>query len=159
MNGTKWLRAPGARGVALAFCVSMAVLPWLGGASLFAAVTDDVCALLLKERLLSEALDARSEAFLCCRRGRQEVCDELIAGRLTLAEAAERFERLSDELYHGVAVPSELRTASGRSGAYRHVIRWVGMALVNRPREQAELVARLERERARLEAAAAQPPR
>jgi hypothetical protein len=58
MNGTKWLRARGARGVALAFFVSAALLPWLGGASLFEQA--EVVARLERERARLEAGVARA---------------------------------------------------------------------------------------------------
>jgi hypothetical protein len=81
-----------------------------------------------------------------CIAGKEEVIRELIAGRLTLAEAADRFGRL-EARRDGVPV-----TAKGRSELCEDVIQWARAQLPGGPREQAEVAARLERERARLEA-------
>jgi hypothetical protein len=91
---------------------------------------------------LGAKLDAHIEAVRRCHLGKEEVIAELAAGRLALAEAADRFARLE-------ARRDEVRGEGPRltrSEMYGQVIQWA------RARMPAEALARLEQERARLEA-------
>jgi hypothetical protein len=150
------LGASGLTGAAVIVLFGLVLLPWLGGPALFGADFGEVCRTLMAEHTRGEALETRTEATVRCLEGKGEVTRELIAGRLTLAEAADRFERLSDQLDDARDdVPGAHRAAANnRSAMYGHVIRWVEVALASRPRQSAEVLARLEREQARLEAGA-----
>jgi hypothetical protein len=119
----------------------------LAGAALVVAVASRHTALadlydaLVGAPALSEELDGYVEAARRCNAGKGEVIAELGAGRLTLAEAAQRFERLDAARYEarGLAPPPR-----GRAEAHRRVIDWA------RPRLPAGAVARLEQECVRL---------
>jgi hypothetical protein len=88
-----------------------------------------------------------------CREGKQQACDELIAGRLTLAEAAERFERLDALLDDGQdELAGAFTGVRDRAAATASVIRRVATA------RRAEALARLQRERARMNGASARQP-
>jgi hypothetical protein len=151
--------ASGLSGAALVGLVGLVLLPWLGGPALFGGDFGDVYRLLIAEQARSDALETRVDAALRSIHAKEEISAELIAGRMTLAEAADRFERLAERFDDSPGeLPAEYRAAAGdRAAVYAEVIGWVKVSLQGRPREQAEVVARLERERARLEAAGATP--
>src|SRR5262245_60011952 len=148
------LGASGLAGSALLCVFGLVLLPWLGGPALFGADFEEVYRMLIAEQVRGEALETRDGAILRCLEGKQGVTAALIAGRLTLAEAAERFERLTGLLDDGQddVLGAYQSAGTDRSELYRNVILWVKVTLHDKPRERAEVIDRLERERARLEA-------
>src|SRR5262245_5298747 len=76
---------------ALAAVVLLSLVPAWGART---APLADLYLVLVAEPALSDALDARLQAVAQCKAGKDEVTRELIAGRISLAEAADRFERL-----------------------------------------------------------------
>jgi hypothetical protein len=147
----------GLGGAAMVGLFGLVLLPWLGGPALFGADFGDIYRLLMAEQARGGALDTRVDGALHSIDAKHEIAAELTAGRMTLAEAADRFERLAGMMDDGQDdLLGPYRTAAGdRPAIYRQVIRWVEVSLQDQPREQAEVVARLERELARLEAGAA----
>jgi hypothetical protein len=107
----------------------------------------DLHRLLVSEPALEEELDTRLQAVRLCEAGKEEAVGELLAGRLTLAEAADRFQLLEARRDEGTGRPPRDRAA-----ALRAVIRWASTRLTGGPNEQAEALARLEHELARLAA-------
>jgi hypothetical protein len=114
-----------------------AVAAWHG------AAPADLYDLLVGAPARSEELDAHIDAARDSILAKEEVVRELVAGRLTLAEAADRFERLDARRYEALGLP---RPSRGRAQAYCRVIEWASR------RMSARALARLEQERARLEA-------
>jgi hypothetical protein len=127
----------------LALALAGASLAVAGGASWNATTSNDLYEALVGQLALSEELDAHVEAARRHNAGKEEVITELGDGRLTLAEAAGRFERLDARLQEDLGLPPP---AGGRAEAVGLVIKWADVRL------PAEAVARLEQERARLEA-------
>ena len=109
---------------------------------------------LLNEEKRAGALDARREMTGRCLAGKREACAELIAERMTLVEAADRFERLDALLDDGQdEVAGTFRRVSGRSEAIASVMHWVSRTVDDARR--AEVLGRLERERDQLVTGAA----
>jgi hypothetical protein len=79
---------------------------------------------------------------------RKEVSKELIAQRLTLREAATRFQALAREnaSYNWVEFRRDHPGRTEEERFCRHVIGWVEMTLKRQPGETAKVVARLEAE-------------
>jgi hypothetical protein len=143
--------ASGLAGAAAIVLLGLVLLPWLGGPALFGADFGAIYRLLVEEQNRGAELEARDEVVMRCLDGKAEATREVIAGRLTLAEAAARFERLSGMLADG----EDDLSGPDRSAMYDHVIRWVAVALPNDPDRRAQVLGRLQRERTRLEAAEA----
>jgi hypothetical protein len=114
-----------------------------GAAAYRGATPADLYDLLVGAPALSEELDAHIDAARGCNLAKEEVVRELAAGRIILAEAADRFERLDAVRYEALGLP---RPSRGRAQAYRRVIEWASR------RMPPGALARLEQERARLEA-------
>jgi hypothetical protein len=115
---------------------------------------------MLREQARAGALDGRREMARRCLEGKQQACDELIAGRLTLAEAADRFERLDALLDDGQdELAGAFTGVRGRAEAAASVIHWVSTSRHVAPARRAEVLARLQRERARLTGASEQSAR
>ena len=128
------LRVAALPAAACALLVSLAApLPLAGGPPLLA----DLHKLLLAEPPRQAALEARADAVRQCLERKDEVVREVASGRLGLAEAAARFERLD----------AELGGPSLRLAPVDLVLRWAAAAHKDRPRERAALLARLQRER------------
>jgi hypothetical protein len=134
--------------VALVGCV---LVPWLGGPALFAVDGPALCRLLWMEHVRGDALETRDEALRHCLAGKVEVTEEVIAGRLSLAEAIDRFRRLHALLDDGQdEVLGSTSPAGDDEEVARNVIRWVSHALNDQPSRRVEVVARLEKEMADL---------
>src|SRR5262249_18749119 len=111
--------------------------------------TDDL-AFLARECQRGEELESRTEGVRRTAAGMHGGAAEVIAGRMTLREAAGHFRRLH------AARKAVLGDAAGASRLpederllARLVISWVQGTLVNDPRRAAEVVARLEEEQSR----------
>jgi hypothetical protein len=123
----------------LALALAGAALVVAAAASWRGAALTDLYEVLVSQPAFSEELDAHVEAARLCNAGKQEVIAELGAGRLTLAEAADRFERIDARRYEALGLP---RPPRGRAQAYRRVIEWASR------RMPPGALARLEQERA-----------
>lgn len=89
----------------------------------------------------SKRLNQALEQAACRAAEKQRVTAEVIAGRLTLAEAADQFERLGvGSLGVHDAPPTTRETASG------NVITWVKASLAEAPDGDSGVVSRLEAE-------------
>jgi hypothetical protein len=104
----------------------------------------------LHEQRRREALARREEAISQSTAIKRAVTAEVVAGRLRLAEAAQRFRQASallndgqDELL-GRAAPAE-----DEQEVYDAVLPWVAVSLRDDPPRQAEVCARLDSERRR----------
>lgn len=96
------------------------------------------------------ALTERDDAILRRIVIKEDLADELTAGRAALAEVAERFEELSaDEPAHQYILRTSVRGDSDRERAARNVIEYCA-ARVSDPAARAALQARLEAELALL---------
>lgn len=124
------------------FASFVLALPLLGGPRVFA----DLHLMLIAEPMRGDALAARARAVRLCHDGKREVTLDLIAGRLTLSEAADRFVRLDADL-------NGAQPGADRAEAIRAVLGWVRAELPGTSPDQGDVLARLEREGARLEAA------
>jgi hypothetical protein len=97
---------------------------------------------LLVEVRRSEALDARDAAIHRCNQGKQAVTEEVVAGRLSLAAAAERFALLGD-LSEGGAGLGAYKQPVGGPAVCRNVITWAAAALPEGSSQRAVVLARL----------------
>jgi hypothetical protein len=101
---------------------------------------------LLREVRRAEALDARDEATRRCNQGKQAVTEQVVAGRLSLAEAAERFAELGQLLDGHGGVVGAYKAPVGAQAVCRNVITWVSAALPAGSSRRAAVLARLEAE-------------
>jgi hypothetical protein len=122
------------------------VVPWLDGGAQRQR--------LRQEQVRSDALKKRYEAVLRCVEGKAEVTAEVVAGRLSLVEAIDRFRRLQalqddgqDEL---LGTPSHL--AVNDDEIAQNILRWVFSALCEEPSRRAAVMTRLEKELAEWQA-------
>src|SRR5262245_54011173 len=111
----------------------LATAPWR------AAALADLQDLLVGEPALGAALDARVEAVRRCQIDKEEVTVALVAGRLTLAEAADLFERLEARR---AEVWVEGPPTSRRAEIYQQVLLWASTRVPGAPREKAAVLAR-----------------
>lgn len=105
--------------------------------------THDLAVSTAATERLDRALD------IACRRSaeKQRVTGDVIAGRLTLAEAAERFARLDAEWLDRAGPLNIIYTPPvGREPVWGSVIAWVKIALADAPDQGASVVSRLEAE-------------
>jgi len=124
------------------------VIPRLGGPRLFAGETSQLCRELLAEVVRGEALSVRDTAVQRSLAGKREVVRDLADGKLTLAEAAERFRSLNALLDDGqddILGSYNLAEGDGQD-VFENIICWVEMYLRDRPRKCARVVRRLRRE-------------
>lgn len=89
-------------------------------------------------------LDRQARAFSTSSEGKERVAKELIAGRMTLSEAAVHFRRL-DEALREAGVPV-LGRGRGEEAAWANVIIWVKELLKGDPSRAAPIGAALEAE-------------
>lgn len=134
-------------------CLTLVGLPllWAARPGAFA----DLFRLLVREPARTGAMDARYALLRKIREDKGQVVAELVAERLTLAEAAERFERLEEQLAETAdegVIPT--RRLEGRAELCRCVLEWARDALRDRADGPARL-AQLRGELSRLEVAEA----
>lgn len=129
-----------------------ALARWFGRADAWRLASE-----LLRETRRCEALDARDAVCRRYNEAKQAVTDEVIAGRLSLTEAAERFAQLG-ELFDADAGPlAAYKAPAGEQALCGNVIIWVAASRADPAGRQAEARARLEVEyRQRF---GAEPPR
>jgi hypothetical protein len=114
-------------------------LEWWGGrADAWEAARE-----LLRELRRSEALDVREDTARRYNDGKRAVTAEVIAGRLSLAEAAERFGQLGDLFEGNAMLIGAYRAPAGEQELARNVLTWVAAAPADSSSRRAALLARL----------------
>jgi hypothetical protein len=113
---------------------------------------------LLAELRRRDALEDRSEATFRCNEGKRAVTEEVIAGRLSLAEAAERFAQVGEGLDYGGAGLGHYKAPVTERDVCRNVITWAAAALPAGSSRRAAVLARLEAEYRALFAPDQPPP-
>jgi hypothetical protein len=146
------LSALAAVGLGAVLLACWLLVPWLGGPALFDGALGDLLDLVWAEQVRAGAIDVRSQSTRACLEGKHQVDAELAAGRMTLAEAADRFRELGalvndgqDSIlgpYPGVPDTDE--------DIYRNVILWTQVCHRDTPERERQLVERLKQELARL---------
>jgi hypothetical protein len=131
----------------VAVLLAGALLPVLGGPALLGDDTARACATCWRELVRGEALRTRDRAAQSNLEDKRRVVLELADGKLTLAEAAERFRGFQARMDDGnddlLGTYSAMPT--GTDAVYRHVLTWVKTQLRDDPRRDA-VVGRLEKE-------------
>jgi hypothetical protein len=133
-------------GLLAVLLVGAVLVPWLGGPGLFDDDLRELGRVLWTEQVREEALVNRERALYQHLTWKEEVVNEVLAGQLTLLEAAERFRAAQGELDDGQdeiigsfkLVPDEEMCLN--------VIRWVSCRLSTDPQRQDEVVGRLQKE-------------
>jgi hypothetical protein len=112
---------------------------------------------LLTEARRGEALDARDATCRRYNEAKQAVTNEVIAGRLSLTEAAERFGQLADLFAGYEGTVAAYKAPVGEQDLCGNVIIWVAASRADAAGRQARVRARLEAEYR--ERFGAEPPR
>jgi hypothetical protein len=128
---------------------------WAAAAAVFATVGGVVVSVrgeslghqlsqLLTEMDHSAALDAEMATNRSLRERKRELAHELIAGRLSLAEAADAFREV-EVTYHGdfCLVRCAYRDLPEDEAAYCHALIWARQQLTRDPARAAEVLPRL----------------
>ena len=129
--------------VALAL-IGVVLLPWWLGSerSLSSAL-----GVIYREAQRGEALDSRDERLRRCLEVKTRITTEVLAGRLSLAEAAEAFREANATLKDAPdAWVDPYRFADDEEAVFRTVIAWARSRADADPERQAAVVARLEEE-------------
>jgi hypothetical protein len=127
------------------------VAPRLGGPALLPGDGPAPGQALSQEQNLAEALEKRDAAVRRRLAGKAEVTAEVVAGRVSLAEAIDRFRRLQDD-GQDEAPGTPSRRAGDDDEIAQNVLRWASWWLCRDPSRQAEVMARLEKELAEWQA-------
>jgi hypothetical protein len=110
---------------------------------LWAPWTGPDLAALDRESRRDEDLERKSQALARILEGKQQLVAELVAGGLTLPEAAERFRRLNAAFAEGNL--SARQVGAGEEDLCRRVLAWAGSVLEGKP-ERAAVLTRLKAE-------------
>jgi hypothetical protein len=103
--------------------------------------------LLVREVQREEALDQRTEAAGRCMRGKLRIVAEVLAGRMSLRDAADGFGELNTLLDDGNDdVLGAYPRAASEEELCRNVIAWVRAEVRRNPAAPAGVLGRLERE-------------
>jgi hypothetical protein len=106
----------------------------------------DALAGLSQERERRHRLDRVSQALVERNRAKEEVISELLAGRLTLVEAAAAFRRIHERTRDETGCYAEADPADlSDEGLCRNVLCWARMGLADSPRRE-EVLDRLNRD-------------
>jgi hypothetical protein len=122
------------------------LIPWLGGPALFGGF-QDILEMLWGEQVRAEALHTRDVAIQRCLEGKRQVVIDLRAGKLSLAEAADRFRELhtfADDGQDPILGPYA-GVENSDEAVCRNIIRWAEIQTRDEP-DAAQLLARLNRE-------------
>lgn len=104
--------------------------------------------LLTAELRKQDDLDVRNEAALRCMQGKGVVTTALLAGKLSLSEAAEAFRQLDEECGEPLVGPEpqvDERAAASEGADYENVMLWAEAAAQRNP-DQAPRLAQLQAE-------------
>jgi hypothetical protein len=101
---------------------------------------------MVDEQEREALLDARLKVTLGRIDYRQKVVEDLVAGQITLASAAAKFEELNATYAGGTAAVLSFPGVSEEESRYRQVIGQVKVMFENRPSEASVIVERLEAE-------------
>lgn len=138
--------------VALAL-VGVVLLPWWLGSERSLSGT---LRALYREVQRGEALDSWDERLRRSREAKARITTEVLAGRLSLAEAAEAFREVNETLKDDPdAWVDPYRFADDEEAVFRTVIAWARSRAGEGPEHQAAVVARLEEELQQLHEASA----
>jgi hypothetical protein len=131
---------------------------WAAAAAVFATLSGAVVSVrgetlghqlrqLVTEMDHSEALDAEMSSNRSLRERKRDLADEVIAGRLSLAEAADAFREV-EVSYHGDfhMVRCAYRGLPEDEAAYCHALIWARQQLIRDPARAAEVLPRLRAE-------------
>jgi len=120
--------------------VGCVLVPWLGGPSLFPHDLPGLCVQILEERQRSETLEARDRIIVDDLEAKRIVTDDLIGGRITLAEAISEFRRLREQVFalQEEGLPAKVPEI-GYEGLAQQVINWVMITLKDDPRRDVVL--------------------
>lgn len=133
------------------------VVPYLGGPALFDRETVRLCRHLFSEMQRGEAISVRDRQMQRCLEGRLEVVQDLVEHDLHLTEAIYRFRQLNGLMNDGqdsvLGSYRSNRDGDDDAAIYRHIVRWVRMALRDQPDHADSLLRRLEQELTRLQVA------
>jgi hypothetical protein len=143
----------------LAALLAAVLLPAVGAPSLFSGEALEMGRRVFDELVRQEALAARDGAVLRVIEAKKEVVAGLIAGKLTLADAADRFAQLQglvDDGQDDVLGPYR-GVPHGDVAVCDNVLAWARGALYGNPRE-GEVMARLARQKRDYLAAKAKGP-
>jgi len=103
--------------------------------------------ILLQESQREAALVRRTEAAWRCTQGKQRIAAEVIAGRVSLREAADRFRELNTLLDDGNDdLLGTYQRPAGEEGLCRNVIVWVRGEVRRDPARAPQVLSRLEKE-------------
>jgi hypothetical protein len=118
--------------------------PWSAGSERSLA---GVVARLYRETVRGEALTRRDEAIRRCLEGKTQITNELLAGRLTLLQAAEAFRDCDDKVKNSnEAGVGTYRIAEDEEAVCRNVLIWATRAAARRGPQYQVVVRRLEDE-------------
>ena len=118
--------------------------PWWFGSDRSLA---SVASRLYREMQRGQALSSRDEAVRRCLEAKTRVTAEVVAGRLTLLEAAAAFRQCNETVKDGNDAWAGVYRAPGDEEAVcRNVIVWAALATRRDPQRQAAVVRRLEEE-------------
>ena len=78
--------------------IGCVLVPWAGGPSLFGADLQRACGEFCREILRGDAITRRDQEVQAVLDGKRIVTDELVAGKLSLAEATDRFRALQTRI-------------------------------------------------------------
>jgi hypothetical protein len=99
---------------------------------------------LLREARQGEALERCDRTTRRCLLAKARVTEDVVAGGLTLDEAARRFGEITEALEENEGCPPEVPAPGGEQGLCLNVLRWVGQLPASS--QQAAARARLEEE-------------
>jgi hypothetical protein len=137
------LVACAAAGVAL-FLIVGVFAPWLLGSERSLARVGGV---LYRELQRGEALNSRDETVRRCLAAKSRITEEVLAGRLSLLEAARAFRECHEAIRDGnESWAGVYRAPEDEEAVCRNVIAWARQRTGCDPRRQAAAVRRLEAE-------------
>jgi len=133
-------------GLGAVVLVAGVLVPWLGGPALLDGDVGELCRVLWLEQARSDALIARDQTVKDHLELKGKAVAEIVAGRLTLLEAAESFRAAQGRLDDGLDDVIGPSSVVPDDEMCVHVIRWVSCQLRGDPQRQREVVARLKKE-------------
>jgi hypothetical protein len=128
--------------------IGLALVPWLGGPSLFPNDLREIYETIVEQSRRRDDLSARNRVVFAVLEQKRDVVADLADGRASLAEAVSTFRRLHEEVQSVQNDgPNTGRPAVEISdeALAREVIAWVRAAVSNDPRRD-EILCRLEAE-------------